>query len=188
MSRKDSCPTWVFRHSHLNVKMMWLYMWRDSTYTFKGIIAHFPLKSPIIRGSFAKNDIWRNYITHIRRTGWRRLIGCLKLQVIFRKSASNYRALLRKMTYEDKASCDSTPLCIYLTWLLYMWRDSYICDMTRTYVMMRVWLTRHACGSWWPDKVDHGEHLIYMGHESWHTHMCDIITHTHMCDIICVSC
>jgi len=28
-----------------------------------------------------------------RRTGWRRPIGCLKLQVIFRKRATNYRAL-----------------------------------------------------------------------------------------------
>jgi hypothetical protein len=36
------------------------------------------------------------------RTGWRRPIGCLKLQVIFRKRATNYRALLRKMTYTDK--------------------------------------------------------------------------------------
>ena len=36
-------------------------------------------------------------------TGWRRLIGCLKLQVIFRKRATNYGALLRKMTYKDKA-------------------------------------------------------------------------------------
>ena len=31
-------------------------------------------------------------------TGWRRPIGCLKLQVIFRKRATNYRALLREMT------------------------------------------------------------------------------------------
>jgi len=44
-------------------------------------------------------------------TGWRRLIGCLKLQVIFRKRATNYRALLREKTYKDKASCDSTPPC-----------------------------------------------------------------------------
>ena len=43
--------------------------------------------------------------------GWRRLIGCLKLQVIFRTRATNYRALLRKMTYEDKASSDFTPPC-----------------------------------------------------------------------------
>jgi len=34
-------------------------------------------------------------------TGWRR---CLKLQVSFRKRARNYRALLQKMTYKDKAS------------------------------------------------------------------------------------
>ena len=33
----------------------------------------------------------------------------LKLQVIFRKGDSNYRALLRKMTYEDKAFYDSPP-------------------------------------------------------------------------------
>jgi len=39
----------------------------------------------------------------------RRLIGCLKLPVIFRKSATNYRALLREMTHEDKASYDSMP-------------------------------------------------------------------------------
>jgi len=30
-------------------------------------------------------------------------IGCLKLQVIFHKRATNYRALLREMTYKDKA-------------------------------------------------------------------------------------
>jgi len=30
-------------------------------------------------------------------TGWRRPIGCLKLQVFFRKRAINYWALLRKM-------------------------------------------------------------------------------------------
>jgi len=43
--------------------------------------------------------------------GWRRLIRCLKLQVSFRKRATNYRALLRKMTYEDKAPYASTPPC-----------------------------------------------------------------------------
>jgi len=33
------------------------------------------------------------------------------LQVIFRKRATSSRALLRKMTYEDKASYDSTAPC-----------------------------------------------------------------------------
>jgi len=34
-----------------------------------------------------------------------------KLQVIFRKRATNYRALLRKMTYTNKAFYVSTPPC-----------------------------------------------------------------------------
>ena len=62
----------------------------------------------------------------VDRTGWRRLIGCLKLQVIFRKRVTNYRALLQKMTYEDTASYDFTPpcsrmsnfLCIVLHWTI----------------------------------------------------------------------
>ena len=44
-------------------------------------------------------------------TGWRRLIGCLKLQVISCKRATNCRALLRKMTYKDTASYGSLPPC-----------------------------------------------------------------------------
>jgi len=43
--------------------------------------------------------------------GWQRLIRCLKLQVIFRKRATNYRAHLRKMAYEDQAPYASTPPC-----------------------------------------------------------------------------
>jgi len=34
-----------------------------------------------------------------------------QVEVIFRQRATNCRALLRKMTYEDKASYDSTPPC-----------------------------------------------------------------------------
>jgi len=49
--------------------------------------------------------------SQLPHTGWRKLIGCLKLQVIFRKRATNYRALVRKMTCGDKASYDSTPPC-----------------------------------------------------------------------------
>jgi len=49
---------------------------------------------------------------HCIRTGWRRPIGCLKLQVIFRERATNYRARLRKMTSTDKVSYDFTPPCI----------------------------------------------------------------------------
>jgi len=44
-------------------------------------------------------------------TGWRRPIGCLKLQVIVRKRATNHRALLWKTTYKDEASYASSPPC-----------------------------------------------------------------------------
>jgi len=55
--------------------------------------------------------------------GWRRPIGCLKVQVIFRKRATNYRALLRKMTYEDKASNGSSPPCIFKEFSLFALRN-----------------------------------------------------------------
>ena len=68
-------------------------------------------KSPIISGSFAIDDLQLKafYDSTPPCTGWRRRIGCLTLQVIFRKRATNYRALLRKITYKDKASYESTP-------------------------------------------------------------------------------
>ena len=40
-------------------------------------------------------------------TGWRRLIGSLKLQIVFHKRATKCRSLLRKMTYTDKGSYES---------------------------------------------------------------------------------
>ena len=42
---------------------------------------------------------WKGYKVHAE---WRWCIGCLKLQVSFRKTASNYRALFRKMTQKDR--------------------------------------------------------------------------------------
>jgi len=50
------------------------------------------------------------YIEH--STGRRTPLGCFKLQVIFRKRATNYRVLMRKVTNEDKAVYDSTPPCV----------------------------------------------------------------------------
>jgi len=44
-------------------------------------------------------------------TGGQRPIGCLKMQVNFRKRATNYRALLRRMTNKDNASYGSSAPC-----------------------------------------------------------------------------
>jgi len=57
--------------------------------------------------------MWRVSLFHvsIRGTGWRRLKGSPKLQIIFHKRAIKYRSLLQKMTYKDKGSCESSPPC-----------------------------------------------------------------------------
>ena len=78
---------------------------------------------------------WYAWQDQFLRTGWRRPIGCLELQLMFRKRASNYRALLRKMTCKDKASYGSSPPC--RTWVIhaydlnhsYVWRD-LLCEIT----------------------------------------------------------
>jgi len=57
-------------------------------------------------------DVPNGQHTHdARNTRWRRVLGCLKLQVIFCRRAANSRGCLQKMTYQDKASCDSRPPC-----------------------------------------------------------------------------
>ena len=61
----------------------------------------------LLEGSFAKTICSHVFYTHI--TGWRRLIGSPKLQIIFHKRATKYRSLLRKMTYKDKGSYESSP-------------------------------------------------------------------------------
>jgi len=44
-------------------------------------------------------------------TGWRRCIACLSCRSLSAKTATDFWALLRKMTYKHKASYDSTPPC-----------------------------------------------------------------------------
>jgi len=57
-----------------------------------------------------KEKIVRAY-EHIDPTGWRRLIGSPKLQIIFHKRASKYRSLLQTTTHKDKGSYESSPPC-----------------------------------------------------------------------------
>jgi len=90
---------------------------------------------------------------------WRRLIGCLKLQVIFCKRSTNYRALLRKMTYKDMASYPSSPLWYGMAYV-WMSRGTHMEELwkiaqrlvdvvgtTSTYMYESV---KHTCtGQWW---------------------------------------
>jgi len=58
----------------------------------------------------------KTHNTHTYSTGWRRLIGSPKLQIIFHKRATKYRSLLWKTTCKDKGSYESSPPC-NKTWL-----------------------------------------------------------------------
>jgi len=79
--------------------------------------------------------------TRVRKsdTGWQKPIGCLKLQVSFHKKATDYRALLQKMTYKDKASYRSSPPCKKTCML-----DQHANMHTHTYVCVN----ERGCGKW----------------------------------------
>jgi len=82
-------------------------------------------------------------------------VGCLRLPVILRKRAINYRVLLRKMTYKDKASCGSLRGCSQFAMYecmyaqecvcIYIHIHTYVCIHTRvcTYTY-----TRTSCWCW----------------------------------------
>ena len=76
---------------------------------------HTHLTTHIVHDSQHASHIRTNIRKHLSRTGWQRCIGCLKLQVFFRKRATNYRDLLWKLTYNDKASYESSPPCTQLS-------------------------------------------------------------------------
>ena len=78
----------------------------------------FPLTPIFANQTFKHSDLKDLSNSHM---GWRRPIGCLKLQAIFRKRATNYRVLLQKMTYKDKASYESSPPCITMSNLRMEW-------------------------------------------------------------------
>jgi len=98
---------------------------------------------------------------------WRqRLIGCVKLQVIFHKRATNYRALLQKMTYTDKASFDSTPpctccytfvpLCIHMRMCVYMHLYVYVS------MYIYVFMDREVIFAWCMHAIIHACVHIYI--------------------------
>jgi len=87
-------------------------------------------------------------------TGWRRLIGCPKLQVIFHKRATNYRALLRKMTCKDKASYGSSPTCTQLP-------ITTLCSGKCTYIYIHTYIYIMYIYTGWRRPIGC---LIFIGH------------------------
>jgi len=109
-------------------------------------------------------------------TGRRRLIGCLKLQVTSCKRATNYRALLRKMTDEDKTSYGSSPLCIYMSkkrkrcWILFV-VVLWLC----IFLYLTHELKQQAADVSEGDEVNAMFQMLYMNNsEGWVIWMCDM--------------
>jgi len=104
---------------------------------------------------------WVKSNTWMSHTKWPRPVGCLKLQVIFRQRATKYRALLRKMTYKDKASHGSSTPCMthmndvrytyewvmsHIEWVMSHIRMSHVTRMnaschTYEWVMSHMWMS-----------------------------------------------
>jgi len=74
------------------------------------------------------------YPFHEYLTGWPRLIGSPNLQIIFHKRTTKCRSLLRKITYEDKGSYESSAPCFF--------RVSYT-QISDTYILRPY--TPHIC-------------------------------------------
>ena len=80
----------------------------------------------------------RVYIQQLISWCWQRCIGCLKMQVSFGKRATNHRALLRKITYKDTASYDSTPPCNCtppLSYILWAHKSKFIFKLKYSHVV-----------------------------------------------------
>jgi len=101
------------------------------------------------------SHIHKRHVTH-PNTGWRRLIGCLQLQVIFRKRATNYRNLLRKwpMKIRHLMTLRHPVRCIHMCDMpySYVWHAVFVCvtcrirmcDMPYSYV----WHAVFVCVTW----------------------------------------
>ena len=64
-------------------------------------------------------DPTRSYMGHYKRScahihAVSQTLRLTKLQIIFHKRATKYRSLLRKMTYKDKGSNESSPHCTHI--------------------------------------------------------------------------
>ena len=91
--------------------------------------------------TYTHTELYSMQRVSTKSTEWRRPIRCLKLRVSFRKSAANNRALLGKMTYEDKASYGSSPPCINKRTPTSTNKDTPECILYNEYLQNSV----HAC-------------------------------------------
>ena len=95
--------------AHLSIYFIYISAYLSIISAYLSIIsAHLPIY-------FIHISAYLSIISAYLSTGWQRLIGSPKLHVIFHKRATKYRSLLRKMTYNDKGSYESSPPCICIS-------------------------------------------------------------------------
>jgi len=95
-------------------------------------------------------------------TGWRRCIGCLEMQVSFRKRATNYRSLLRKLTIIhtgwQKMQVKHEHLSRH-TWVNHYFYESII-------TLCNVRYPVHLCYLIWVMQVKH----VHLSRHTWVNH------------------
>jgi len=111
-------------------------------------------------------------------TGWRRLIGCLQFQVIFRKRADNYTALLRKITCTDKASYHSTPPC-RASWRTFG-RDIWLC-------WRFTGLFADVCKKCVAVNLQHGNTLMTRCNKATHCNILQYTARLRLCKALCIQ-
>ena len=139
---------WMSHVAHMN----------ESCHTYEWVMSHTWMSHVSHSCVSHINETCYTYKCHTFQwviTGWRRLIGCLNKQVIFRERATNCRALLQKITCKDKASYDSTIPCItimniahtywWVMWHMWMRHVSHINELCLTYMCA---LVRTGSDTW----------------------------------------
>ena len=94
-------------------------------------LCHFPQKSPIISGSFTKNDLQlkASYVSSPPCTGWCGVIGCLIFLGHFRQKSPIVRGSFAKNDVQLKAFYGSSPPCTntYILYTSHACICAYIC-------------------------------------------------------------
>ena len=119
----DMSHIWLSHIAHIDV----------SCHTYERVMSHI-----LTCHATHMNEAWRTWRIHAAHTGWRRLKGSPKLQIISHQRATQYRSLLRKINYKDKGSYESSPPCmdkssrvahINVSRHTYVWHEWHECSM-----------------------------------------------------------
>ena len=122
---------------------------QDDDLSCRSFCAKEPISIGLFCGKWSTKILIQHNKTHVI-TGWR-----FKLQVIFRKRATNYKVLWRKITYKD----DNETWCDVCHYRVKMHRMPYLC---RAFSAKEPLIIRLFCGKW-PTKMKHDVTCVITG-------------------------